>query len=203
MDGKCFEPRNPAGSGLAKEPKTLHGRPAPNFEDPDKPIGSFLGRPAPVGFGPLAGHWQPHLVLAGTYDQSWLDSRRPLPPEDFSPMFHNVAPADQQLDGYIAGEECRLINLTTAGRERFLLPEIRLPVAFVTSEEMTEDSATVDTVTIEPEERCFSLLAKAQAPLPAGPQSLARIILGEMTSAIRDAVETGGDIPGPADGGRP
>jgi hypothetical protein len=186
---------------LTKEPKTLHGRPAPNFEDPDKPIGSFLGRPAPVGFGPLAAHWQPRLAAAGTYDQSWLDSRRPLPPADFSPAFHNVAPADQQLDGYVAGEECRLLNLTVAGCDRFLFPEVELPVAFVTSEELFEDWATVDTVTIEPEERRFSLLAKAEAPLPTGPQSLGRIVAGEMTSAVREAVETGGEIPARAAGG--
>ena len=194
-DEKCVEPRNPAGSGIAKDPKTLHGRPAPNFEDPEKAIGALIGTPDPIGFGPVAAHWQPRIALAGTYDEAWEKNRRPLPPSDFSTAFFNVAPADQQLDGYLPGEECCLLNMTTAVHDRFQLPPITVPVAFVTSDAFTEDWAVVDTLTIEPEERRFSLLAKAQSVLPDGPQSLGRIIVGEMTQSIRTAVETGGDIP--------
>jgi len=51
-------------------------------------------------------------------------------------------------------------------------------------------------VIIEPEERRLSILAKAQVVLPEGPGSLGRIVVGEMSAAIRDAVETGREIPG-------
>jgi hypothetical protein len=185
QDAKCIDARNPAGSGVARNPKTLHGKPAPNFEDPDK------GKTAPIGFGPIAQHWQARIALAGTYDEKWEKSRRPLPPADFSPVFFNVAPADQQLDGYLPGEDVRLINMTTAAKDYFRLPDPAVPVTIVTSDELSEGISVVDTLIIEPEERRFSLLGKVQASLPSGPQALGRIIIGEMPKGMRKAVEQG------------
>jgi len=188
---KNFEARNPAGSGVTQEPKSVHGKPAPNFEDPDRPLGGLVGKPAPIGFGPIAQHWQARITLAGTYDEAWEKSRRPLPPVDFSPLFFNVAPADQQLEGYLPGEEVRLVNMTTASQDYFRLPDLAVPVTIVSSDELSESVTEVDTVIIEPEERRFSLLGKAQASLPSGPESLGRIIIGEMPKGMRKAVERG------------
>ena len=98
----------------------------------------------PIGFGPIAQHWQARVSLAGTYDEAWEKSRRPLPPADFSPAFFNVAPADQQLDGYVPGEEVRLVNMTTASQDRFRLPEFAVPVTIVSSDELSESTAEVD-----------------------------------------------------------
>jgi hypothetical protein len=191
QDPKCVEPRNPAGSGVAKDPKSLQGKPAPYFEDPDKPLGAMTGSPAPVGFGPIAGHWQARLALAGTYDENWEKTRRPLPPLDFSPVFFNVAPADQQLDGYLPGEVVAMLNMTTAGQDQFRLPDLAVPVTIVTSDELSEDITVVDTLIIEPGERRFSLLGRVQATLASGPEALGRIIVGEMPKGMRKAVELG------------
>ena len=191
QDPKCFEPRNPAGSGVAKDPKTLHGKPAPYFEDPDKPLGAMIGNPAPVGFGPIAQHWQARLALAGTYDENWEQTRRPLPPVDFSPAFFNVAPADQQLDGYLPGEVVGMVNMTTAVQDQFRLPDLAVPVTIVTRDELGEAITVVDTLIIEPRERRFSLLGKVQAQLPSGPDALGRIIVGEMPRGMRRAMELG------------
>ena len=191
QDPKAIEARNPAGSGVAKDPKALHGKPAPNFEDPDKPLGAMVGKPGVIGFGPIAQHWQARLALAGTYDEKWEKSRRPLPPADFSPLFFNVAPADQQLDSYRPGEEVRLVNMTTAGQDCFRLPDLAVPVTIVTRDELSEGITAVDTVIIEPEERRFSLLGKVQTALPSGPASLGRIIVGNMPKGMRKAVEQG------------
>jgi hypothetical protein len=84
-DVKCVEPRNPAGSGVTKQPKSLQGMPAPNFEDPQNLLPVRAGRPAPMGFGPIAPHWHPRLQLAGTYDDRWQTGRRPLPRPTFRP----------------------------------------------------------------------------------------------------------------------
>lgn len=194
-DAKCTEPRNPAGSGVAKDPRTLHGKLAPNFEDPQNLLPVRLGRPAPVGFGPIAAHWRQRSALAGTYDEAWQQTRRPLPPQDFALEYFNVAPADQQLDGYQPGEEVRLINMTTAARERLLLPALEVPVTFVSSDELSEGMAIVDTLIIEPEERRFSLLARAQTDLTEGPTSLARIVVGKLTDGMRRAIEKGKAYP--------
>jgi hypothetical protein len=191
QDPKNCEARNPVGSGVARDPTSLHGEAAPNFEDPDHPLGALIGKAAPIGFGPIAQHWQTRIRLAGTYDEAWEKSRRPLPPADFSPAFFNVAPADQQLDGYVPGEEVRLVNMTTASQDCFRLPDFSVPATIVSSDELTESIAEVDTITIEPEARRFSLLAKAQASLPSGPEALGRIIIGEMPKGMRKAVELG------------
>jgi len=191
QDPKNFEARNPAGSGVARDPKSLHGKPAPNFEDPDRPVGALVGKANPIGFGPIAQHWQARVSLAGTYDEGWEKARRPLPPADFSQGFFNVAPADQQLDGYLPGEEIRLVNMTTASQDRFRLPDLALPITIASSDELSESLTEVDTVIIEPEERRFSLLGRAQARLPSGPESLGRIIVGEMPKGMRKAVELG------------
>jgi len=194
-DEKFVEPRNPVGSGVAKDPTSLHGRPVPNFEEIGKAIGSVIGVPAPIGFGPIADHWPQRVALAGTYDAAWAKTRRPLLPEDLSTTFFNVAPADQQLDGYLPDEEVRLLNMSTSGSDHFCMPAVNIPVAFVTNDEFTEDHAKVDTIVIEPEERRLSLLAKAEMLLPGGPQSLGHIIVGEISTAVREAIETGVALP--------
>jgi hypothetical protein len=195
VDARCIEPRNPAGSGVAKEPTILHGKPAPNFEDAQSLLPVHVGRPAPVGFGPIAAHWPQRLVLAGTYDEAWEKNRRPLPPVDFSPAYFNVAPTDQQLDDYTPGEELRLLNMTTASHDRIRLPDLHVPVTFVSSDEMCDEMATVDTVIVEPEERRMSVLARARTELNEGPMSLARIVVGELTEGMRKAIEEGKAYP--------
>jgi hypothetical protein len=194
-DPKHAEPRNPAGSGVVRDAKTLHGKLAPNFEDPQNLLPVRLGRPTPVGFGPIAAHWQQRRTLAGTYDETWRSKRRPLPPADFSLEYFNVAPDAQQLDGYRPGEEVRMLNLTTALRDRFLLPAFAVPVTFVSSDELAEDMTVVDTLFIEPEQRRFTLLARAQTELGVGPMSLARIVVGELTAGMRKAIEKGKSYP--------
>lgn len=65
-----------------------------------------------AGFGMLAPMQQPRRALLGTTDKHWSLRRRPLPPKDFDPLFFNAAPLDQQIDGYLAGdEEIALLNL--------------------------------------------------------------------------------------------
>ena len=64
-----------------------------------------------------------------------------------------------------------------------------VPIAITTKDELSEATTVVDTIIIEPEERRFSLLGKVEAPLPSGPQSLGRIIVGDMPRGIRKAVE--------------
>ena len=116
-------------------------------------------------------------------------NRRPLPPTDFSLEYFNVAPKDQQVDEYQPGEELRLVNMTTVARDIVRLPVLEVPVTFVTTEELSEEIAVVDTIIVEPEERRLSLIARASTELPAGPMSLARIIIGQLTQGMRTAIE--------------
>jgi hypothetical protein len=186
-----FEPRNPVGSGMARSPRTLDGRPAPSFEDPRLRIASFKDRPAPCGFGAIAPHWQPRVRLAGTYDDAWQKQRCPLLPVDFNPGYFNVAPADQQMAAYVVGEEVRLDGMTVAGQDVFTLPAVRVPIAFRSRSDFFETYTLPDTVVIEPAERRFSVVARATyTPLP-NMLALHQVLVGPISRGRRRALETG------------
>jgi hypothetical protein len=196
-DPTCVERRNPAGTGMCREPGGLVDHPAPSFEDPTEPLKSSKDRPPPRGFGPIAPHWLPRSKLAGTFDDRWQKERWPLLPEDFDPAFFNVAPNDQQLDRFIPGEEVRLTSMTVAGRDRFLLPDLLVPVTFVSDRTVFETASAVDTLIIEPAERRFSLLARATfSPRPTI-LALREIVVGEPSMGRRRAIAAGKRYLGP------
>jgi len=197
------ELRNPVGRGLGVHPRSMAGTRLPNFEDPRDPLVSPDGRPTPAGFGALAPHWQPRVRLAGTYDARWNDSRRPLLPEDFDPAFYNVAPADQQLDRFVSGEEIRLVNLTPAGHERFALPDGTVPIVFVTDKALVNTRTVVDTIVIEPERRRVSLISRAEQLPEPSLLALRRVIVGAPSRGLRRAISTGKTFLGRATAARP
>ncbi|MGQ9366159.1 DUF2169 family type VI secretion system accessory protein [Azospirillum sp. ST 5-10] len=99
--------RNPFGKGRAEE-MDAEGRlrfPLPNVEDPDNLIGHPDAEPVPVGFAALPATSLFRAQKQGTRDKAWARRRAPLPPADFDWSFHNAAPDDQQIDGYLRGDE--------------------------------------------------------------------------------------------------
>lgn len=89
---------NPAGKGLADE--------LPNVEYPHEPIKSHSDRPMPAGFCPISPTWPARAQKMGTmYGQAWKDKRFPFYAEDFNWSFFSSAPKDQQLPGYLRGDE--------------------------------------------------------------------------------------------------
>jgi hypothetical protein len=190
-DPSAVDLRNPVGCGLRRKPATLEGLAAPNFEDPRKAIVDSGTRPAPVGFGPVAPHWEPRRRFAGTYDESWQEERFPLLPADFDPRFLNVAPSDQQLDGYLPGEELRLTYMTKNGHESLALPELAPVVTIVDGGTLVEATATVDTVTIAPNERRICVTARvAYRPARDAGEIIASYV-GALTGGQRRALEAG------------
>jgi hypothetical protein len=97
--------RNRVGVGYSKYGVGVSGAALPNLEDPREPIRSWRNRPEPMSFGPVGRTWQPRLARAGTYDKQWLKLRAPRPPTDFDERFYNCAPDDQQIPGYLRGDE--------------------------------------------------------------------------------------------------
>jgi hypothetical protein len=190
-DPSQAEMRNPVGVGLCGQPKAMAGMRLPNFEDPRDPITSPKSRPGPVGFGAVASHWLPRSRLAGTYDKSWNERRRPLLPEDFDPAFYNVAPDDQQLDGFVPGEEVRLINLTMSGHDRFALPDASVPIIFVTDKAIINTRTAVDTILIDPEKQQLSLISRAEHLAEPSLLTLRNVIVGEPSRGLRRAITTG------------
>ena len=160
-----WEPRNPVGTGFATRKKYLLGKAAPNIEDPHVPYrGRRHGKP--VGFGAIARHWAPRVQLAGTYDESWENTRSPLLPSDFDERFYQCAPADQQVSGFLKrGETVELYNLTPDGFISFRVPR----VSFGITTRFYDGTATVHradlhTLSIQPDKRRFQIVWHSSLP---------------------------------------
>jgi hypothetical protein len=190
-DPSCVDRRNPVGRGVRRRITALEGHPVPNFEDPAAPITDPSKSPVPVGWGPIAPHWQSRSALGGTYDERWQKERFPLLPVDFDRRFLNVAPGDQQLGRYLPGVEVRLTHFTPRRRDRFVLPEFAPLVTVVDDRTIFALSAVVDTILIEPTERRLSLVARA-LHAPKDVEALAIAFLGPLDPQQRRALRTGG-----------
>lgn len=113
-------------------------------------------RDSEIGFGPVPAHWRGRTALAGTCDARWQATRYPLPPEDFNPLFWQVAPAAQQMS-IKGGEKVALANLTSplwhpAAVISFYLPRLSLVLNTSFSDGTTEEHRPrIHTVILEPD----------------------------------------------------
>lgn len=91
--------RNPAGKGYkTRELCTL--------ERPRDVIRSPAAELEPAGFGPINPAWPQRAALRGKeYGRRYRAERAPWYPEDFDWRHFSAAPADQQLPGYLRGDE--------------------------------------------------------------------------------------------------
>jgi hypothetical protein len=175
-----WEWRNPVGTGFAVAKANIDGMALPNIEDAAHLIRSWNDRPAPAGFGPIAGHWQPRIPLAGTYDDKWMKERQPLLPEDFQERYYQCAPADQQSPEFLrGGEPVVLHGLTPSGDLKFLLPRVfpRLETRFYTGERELHQPPRLHTVIIEPDFPRVSLVWHSALPCHFKVQKLERTIV--------------------------
>ncbi len=155
--------RNPLGVGYAPVgERPSPGTPLPNLEHPDAPITSWRDRPAPAGFSALEAHWQPRRAYAGTYDDSWCQSRAPFLPLDFDRRHLQEAPVDQIATGHLRGDETgELINATPSGHERFRLPGIVLGISCRIADAAHMLIPQLNTVAIDADLRRIELLWRA------------------------------------------
>ncbi len=189
-DPAVIDRRNPIGRGICKQTKTLEGHPAPNFEDPNLPISDPLKRPRPVGFGPVAPHWQPRSDLAGTYDERWKEERFPLLPLNFDRRFLNAAPEDQQLTSYQPETELWLTDFTPGRRERIRLPAFAPAVTVVEARTIIEVTSVVDTIVVEPALARLSIVARA-VYRPNDVAALSTAFVGPLSRGQRRALHAG------------
>ena len=163
---------NPVGRGLG--PVTLpngnRAWPLPTVEDPARLIATSDDRPAPAGFGPLPETWPQRRDHMGSYDETWLTQRWPGFPKDFDWGHFNAAPKDQQLDGYLVGdEELSIENLhPTHPTYRCRLPGVR-PRCFLNGQEegqerFQEVALNLDTLWVDMEAEVLTLVWRGLAP---------------------------------------
>jgi hypothetical protein len=174
--------RNPSGRGFHKNLKRewVDGSPLPNTEEDRNPVTWVDGNYRPMSFGPIGRHWEPRYRYAGTYDEKWLDQHFPFLPPDFDEQYYQSAPLDQQVPYPIGGEEIDLVNLTPAGRARFMLPIFDAPIHFFRENGDREDGTLVlDTITIEPDHQRLSLVWRSTRPLKKSMFEIPQIMVGK------------------------
>jgi hypothetical protein len=153
-----FSNQNPIGCGWIDSTMAEREVLAPQIEDPAHPITSPKDRPPPAGFGGLHRSWQPRLHLAGTYDQTWLDTRWPHLPPDFDFAHFNAAPTGLVAPGYLRGdEEVKLGGLLPGPFEhRFSLPDYTMIKSIILGDgpkvlvKMNLDTLLIDIVSSDP-----------------------------------------------------
>ncbi len=91
-------PDNPAGKGFRTDF-------LPNVEFPEVRLSAYASKVPPASFLPINRMWKSRMAKMGSADASYIKKRFPLPPGDFDWTYFNEAPADQQLDHYLKGDE--------------------------------------------------------------------------------------------------
>lgn len=175
-------PANHAGVGYCENPSArIDGMPLPNTEETGQRIEAPRGKYRPMSFGPVARVWQPRPRFAGTYDQSWRDTRFPFLPDDFDERYFQCAPEDQQTSYLQGGENVLLTNLTRTGRTEFKLPRVNHPFEFLYRDGSRRRAAgVVDTLVLEPDMGRFTLSLRASLPLRRNLHEVRRISVGHV-----------------------
>jgi hypothetical protein len=167
-----FEPRNPVGTGFRASPRHFEeGLKLPNLEDPAEPLREFGQKVTPVGFGFTSPHWQPRARYAGTYDEAWNKTRKPLLPKDFDRRFFNAAAPGLIAPGYLKGDEPVVIaGASPKGRLAFSLPGQPAPVVTVAlaGGGDAKPDMHLDTVILEPDAQQVLLLWRGHVVLGEG-----------------------------------
>ncbi len=127
--------RNPVGKGY----RTAE---LPSIEDPRAQIRSRRDTPEPASFAPLSPSWPQRSGKLGTdYGKTWKKTRAPFYAADFDWSHFNAAPLDQQLDGYLRGDEPLVFEYLHPRAIRFTasLPGIRPRVICRRTDGVTTD----------------------------------------------------------------
>ncbi|OAJ93041.1 DUF2169 family type VI secretion system accessory protein [Vibrio bivalvicida] len=97
--------RNRLGGGIAGSTEELLKQKVPSVFYPKEEWSATSSKIRVAGFGPLPPFFEARQKLAGTFDENWVENRKPLLPIDFSQQFYQSAPQDQQCKGHLAGGE--------------------------------------------------------------------------------------------------
>lgn len=175
------EVRNPVGRGFRdrKLPEDDEVQ-LPNIEDPAHLFENYGDTPPPAGFGFLAPHWQPRAAFAGTYDEAWSASRKPLLPHDFDRRFFNAASPGLIAPSYLRGDESAVIaNASPEGRIDLKLPDTATPMCYaeLRGRKQIEQSLLLDTIIIDLDARILLMQRRTCIALNRGPEDLIAVRL--------------------------
>lgn len=153
-----------------------------------------------TGFGPMPAAWPPRRRLVGSYDGDYVKARWPWFPADFDWGYFNAAPRDQQVAGYLRGDEDVVLQHLHPAIPVFRskLPGLRVR-CFIQirgddgrSRKIREVSMKLDTVWIDAQTASLILVWRglAEVRTPKMREVLAAVIATEpLAEAPREASE--------------
>ncbi|WP_437952080.1 DUF2169 domain-containing protein [Sorangium sp. So ce296] len=97
--------KNPLGKGHGDRSAAL-----PNIESPKHLIHARSDRPAPAGLDGYDVTWPQRFSKIGTHDAAWRNECFPGFARDLDPTLFNMAPDDQQIDGFFRGDEAFVVE---------------------------------------------------------------------------------------------
>jgi uncharacterized protein YjbI with pentapeptide repeats len=179
---------NPVGKGR-------DGRELPNLEIPGSFVTDLKADAEPACFAPLRPGWSPRSGMVGTYKGDWFEKRWPCFPPDFDWGWFNAAPRDQQVEGYLRGDEALVLENLHPEIPRFecRLPGIRMRVFIEAggagdpeATEFIEVPANLDTLAIDMDAGRIGLVWRAVADIRSDEgEEIVNLVLGSepMSSA--------------------
>ncbi|HKE46332.1 MAG TPA: DUF2169 domain-containing protein [Steroidobacteraceae bacterium] len=174
------ERRNPVGTGFRAAVSENDELRMPNLEDPQSPYRAYGDLPPPAGLGFVGPEWQPRASFAGTYDEQWSKSRKPLLPTDFDVRFFNAATPGLIAPGHLRGDEpVVVLNAAPEGRVAFNLPGVPPPSLRLElrGRNRVVLQTQLDTVIVDMDTRLLMLLWRSFHPLSTGPHDVVGIEL--------------------------
>lgn len=158
--------RNPLGKGIEpiRRQDGITMYPLPNIVSTGRPARLQPDSVEPAGFGPIPAMWPQRLQKFGTFNDRYVKERWPGNPEDMDWGFFNTAPENQQIEGYLRGDEDLFAeNLhPTIAQYRSRLPGLRVR-CFINERvrahnELREILMHLDTVWIDMDEETLVLV---------------------------------------------
>jgi uncharacterized protein YjbI with pentapeptide repeats len=183
---------NRVGKGYVAPPKNEEAKAAPESDDEEPiyqpprsqrsqvmpsqqlpnvlyPDGAEVKNGLPAGFGPLSTT-HPHRAqyVGKKYGAEWLQKRAPFPAADFDFRHEHAAPPDQQLAGYLRGDESVSFKNFHPHRQRLTvtLPGLRVRVFVIDDrDEVREAPMSLDTLYADLDDDALYLTWRGHTPV--------------------------------------
>jgi len=191
-------PANPVG-------RDARGDLLPNLEYPDRTVQRRGQKVEPAGFAPINRMWAPRSGKMGTYDKKHFEQVHPRFPTDFDWSYFCEAPADQQLDHYLRGdEEIGFRHLHPAAEDwQVRLPGKRIRVFVADTDEqgvarVRETIMRLDTLAVDTDAGVLALVWRGLLPVRSedrGEVSKFYVVEEPLAEAERPAAEHITEMP--------
>ncbi|MBW3698163.1 DUF2169 domain-containing protein [Vibrio sp. T187] len=157
--------RNRIGCGIASSNKELLEQNVPSVFYPKEDWSPTGAKLRTAGFGPVPPFFESRLTFAGTFDEHWEETRRPMLPTDFDKRFYQSAPVDQQCKGYLLGGERMVMSgFCHDDTILFRIPSEQYVAIAKFQDETYQSDMSIYTVFVDSEQKTVSVSYTAAFP---------------------------------------